>query len=464
MSRRLAVGEAGDRREGVGVRVPDARRVAAVAEGGDAAEQEPPVGEEMQRGVRRKEALRLPLRAPRAGSGARGRIERLVVAHEHAVLVEPPDHDDRAVAAADERRVPVAFGEIGRLDVGVRRRVEAVRLVGSLVVGLAQRVRIVGGATGHEELAVGQARVPGTEHVVGRRDGPEGVPHGIPLGGGEGARVEQVGVVARSLDQQDVAVGQEGGVDRAHRRRLRVGGPGPDSTRAEDEQCEPGDEQSSTAPPMCCSLWHSRSLEGGNATGGPERADHGGSRPGRMRVDADTVAGCASSAGTSWRRRGLRPPSIRPRWTRPCSNARGDAELVADTLIAIDADIVCLQETTPVDLVRILGRVGDRFEHHAVGNGRELWSNWTTAELPWEANGTAVLWKRSEFGEDHRGSCPLSDDGNVATWVGLTHRDGSRMRAMSVHLDVDDVALRRGQLPRAGGVRADGRDARHRGR
>lgn len=125
------------------------------------------------------------------------------------------------------------------------------------------------------------------------------------------------------------------------------------------------------------------------------------------------------------------------------------AGLVAEKLLALDADIVCLQETTPVDLLRILERIGDRYEHHQVGNGRDLWVGWSTPEVPWEANGTAVLWKHAEFSEDHRGSCPLSGDGNVATWVGLTHRYGTRVRVMSVHLDADDAPARRIQLPHA---------------
>lgn len=122
------------------------------------------------------------------------------------------------------------------------------------------------------------------------------------------------------------------------------------------------------------------------------------------------------------------------------------ADVVADRLLELDGDVVCLQEVTPVDLARMLVRLGDRYDHHHVGNGRELWASWSTAEVPWEPNGTAVLWKHGELAVDHRGRCDLSDDGNVATTVELTHRYGARVRVTSVHLDVDDAALRRRQL------------------
>ncbi len=125
------------------------------------------------------------------------------------------------------------------------------------------------------------------------------------------------------------------------------------------------------------------------------------------------------------------------------------ADLVRDRLLEMDADVVCLQEVTPVELARMLVPLGDRYDHHHVGNGRDLWSGWSTPAMPWEPNGTAILWRHSEFDADHRGSCPLSEDGNVATWVGLTHRHGARVRVMSVHLDADDAERRPGQLATA---------------
>src|SRR5689334_24283256 len=44
-----------------------------------------------------------------------------------------------------------------------------------------------------------------------------------------------------------------------------------------------------------------------------------------------------------------------------------------------------------------------------------LFRSWSTDELPWETNGTAVVWRRDRFEQVEVGACALSDDGNVAT-------------------------------------------------
>ena len=60
---------------------------------------------------------------------------------------------------------------------------------------------------------------------------------------------------------------------------------------------------------------------------------------------------------------------------------------------------------------------------HSAPNGRELWASWSTDELPWETNGTAVLWRRDRFDDVETGALALSDDGNVATtFVGARRR------------------------------------------
>lgn len=122
-------------------------------------------------------------------------------------------------------------------------------------------------------------------------------------------------------------------------------------------------------------------------------------------------------------------------------------ELVARTLRELDADVLCLQETTPIDLATVLLELGGRYDHHSAPNGREVWSHWSTPVVAWEPNGTAVLWRRDRFAVDDRGECRLSDDGNVASWVELTHTGGTRVRVMSIHLDADDPSIRRAQLP-----------------
>ncbi len=126
---------------------------------------------------------------------------------------------------------------------------------------------------------------------------------------------------------------------------------------------------------------------------------------------------------------------------------RTRTELVAKTVRSIDADVLCLQETTPIDLATVLLELDGRYDHHAVPNGPELWANWSTPVVPWEPNGTAVLWRRGRFDAVARGGVELSSDGNVATWVELTGPGGAQFRIMSVHLDADDLTIRRAQLP-----------------
>ena len=128
----------------------------------------------------------------------------------------------------------------------------------------------------------------------------------------------------------------------------------------------------------------------------------------------------------------------------------GRAELVGGILAAIGADVMCLQETTPPDLAITLARLGDAYDHTASGNGRDLWSHWSTPEHPWEPNGTAIVWRGDALTEVRTETVPISDDGNVATVLHAKHvATGRRLRVMSVHLDADDAAIRRRQLPRA---------------
>ena len=124
------------------------------------------------------------------------------------------------------------------------------------------------------------------------------------------------------------------------------------------------------------------------------------------------------------------------------------AELVGELLARLDADVMCLQETTPPDLAVVLARLGPAFLHHAAPNGPRLWSNWSAPEQPWEPNGTAIVWRAELFDDAEAGAVALSDDGNVATVLHAQHPGSGRaVRAMSVHLDADNAPKRREQLP-----------------
>jgi endonuclease/exonuclease/phosphatase family metal-dependent hydrolase len=122
--------------------------------------------------------------------------------------------------------------------------------------------------------------------------------------------------------------------------------------------------------------------------------------------------------------------------------------LVTERLTTLDADIVCLQETTALDLDAIVAALGDGYAVHAAPNGRDLWASWTTDALPWEPNGTAILWRTDRLDAVVPGSIALSEDGNVAATVS-GRIAGVDVVAVSVHLDVDRPDLRRTQLRRA---------------
>lgn len=123
-------------------------------------------------------------------------------------------------------------------------------------------------------------------------------------------------------------------------------------------------------------------------------------------------------------------------------------ELVARELAELDADLVCLQETTPPDLAAIVSALGDGVVAHDAPNDAALWSGWSTDALPWEPNGTAILWRADRFTDVATGAIALSADGNVATtFGGRLAGTETRVRAVSMHLDVDDATRRRAQLP-----------------
>ncbi len=125
------------------------------------------------------------------------------------------------------------------------------------------------------------------------------------------------------------------------------------------------------------------------------------------------------------------------------------AALVGAHAATFGADVLCLQETTPPDLAAIVSHLVD-YGSFSTTNGRDLWSRWSTAEVPWEPNGTAIAWRVDAFDDITTGAVGLSDDGNIATWLQARHvSSGRRVRILSVHLDADEAALRRAQLPLA---------------
>ncbi len=142
-------------------------------------------------------------------------------------------------------------------------------------------------------------------------------------------------------------------------------------------------------------------------------------------------------------------PSFYPAEMDPQLLDRGArADLTGSMLASFGADVMCLQETTPPDLARMLEKGFEAYEAYAAPNGPELWSNWSTPDVPWEPNGTAIVWRSAAFTDVETGEVMISDDGNVATTFGARHvESGVAIRVMSVHLDADDPARRLVQFP-----------------
>ena len=136
--------------------------------------------------------------------------------------------------------------------------------------------------------------------------------------------------------------------------------------------------------------------------------------------------------------------AVLDRWVR--------AALVGAHAATFGADVLCLQETTPPDLVPIVSHLSG-YESFSTTNGRDLWSKWSKAEVAWEPNGTAIAWRVDAFDAITTGAVQLSDDGNIAAWMRARHvSSGRQVRILSVHFDADEAALRRAQLPVALGV------------
>jgi endonuclease/exonuclease/phosphatase family metal-dependent hydrolase len=123
-------------------------------------------------------------------------------------------------------------------------------------------------------------------------------------------------------------------------------------------------------------------------------------------------------------------------------------ELVAEAIGRLRPDLCCLQEVTPVDLDATLAAFG-RSGSHFVSEGRELWSNWGSVDVPWEPNGTAIVWDDERFDEIARDQVELGPHGNFAASVDIVDRVTTRtLRVVSVHLDSDDPDRRRSEIPR----------------
>lgn len=110
---------------------------------------------------------------------------------------------------------------------------------------------------------------------------------------------------------------------------------------------------------------------------------------------------------------------------------------------AANTDIFALQETTTVEFGYFKAAMPDYVAFQAY-HSPTYWSNWITADPPWEPNGVAIFVKATSFRKGGTfADVPLTDDGNhAAIFSGVHVASGKAVRAMSVHLDSDSATNR----------------------
>lgn len=148
----------------------------------------------------------------------------------------------------------------------------------------------------------------------------------------------------------------------------------------------------------------------------------------------------------------LAPPWASPACYPEASEPHLPRELRREPIIGIldrfkdSADIICLQEVTPIEyghLQNFLEEFIGFQANHACGH----WEHYITSDLPWEPNGNAVFLKQHLFRGAAFSAVPLCDEGNISAYMEAEHiASGKRVRVLCVHLDSDSSHKRREQI------------------
>ena len=100
-------------------------------------------------------------------------------------------------------------------------------------------------------------------------------------------------------------------------------------------------------------------------------------------------------------------------------------------------DVVCLQEVNAPELKGYLDALGPDFKGAMAQNPPSWWANWLVPELPWEANGTAVIVRKSRFKGGSFEDVALPDGNHAEVYQGVDSLTGRKVRVQSIHLDSD---------------------------
>jgi endonuclease/exonuclease/phosphatase family metal-dependent hydrolase len=114
--------------------------------------------------------------------------------------------------------------------------------------------------------------------------------------------------------------------------------------------------------------------------------------------------------------------------------------------LAARLDVICLQEVNAPELQGYLEALGPDFTGAMAQNERDWWSNWLVPEIPWEANGAAVIVRSSRFKEGRFEDVPLPDGNHASVFQGIDTITGQKIRVQSVHLDSDRISNHKVEL------------------
>lgn len=110
-------------------------------------------------------------------------------------------------------------------------------------------------------------------------------------------------------------------------------------------------------------------------------------------------------------------------------------------------DIFMLQETTQPEFTYFKHALQDYFYAFPAYHESQYWSDWRTADTPFEPNGVAIFVKRSSFSHINFQDLALSQDGNHSAYFeGIQQNSGIKVRAVSVHFDSEQSSNRNHEL------------------
>ncbi len=114
-------------------------------------------------------------------------------------------------------------------------------------------------------------------------------------------------------------------------------------------------------------------------------------------------------------------------------------QAIINTLNSIKdtTDVICLQETTPIEFGYFASALKD-FVGLQANHDPSYWSQYITVDPPWELNGTAIFIKKKVFTNINLSDVALSDSGNHGAYATATIKGTNlKVRIISVHLDSD---------------------------